>query len=110
LTTATRDYTLNLGKMTQKTQFKKRAGKAISSIRQHAARVMGTKDVRIDPKLNKFVWHKGIRNVPNRVRVRMSRKRGEDEDDKDGMYTLCQLVMVESFKMLGTEKVIDEDA
>jgi len=53
LTTATRDYTLNLGKMTQKTQFKKRAKKAISSMRQHAARVMGTKDVRIDPKLNK---------------------------------------------------------
>merc|ERR1719159_2266981 len=41
---------------------------------------MNTKDVRIDTKLNKFVWSCGVRNVPKRVRVRMSRKRNEDED------------------------------
>merc|ERR1719247_1233091 len=36
---------------------------------------MSTQDVRIDTKLNKFVWSTGVRNVPRRVRVRMSRKR-----------------------------------
>merc|ERR1719408_1202258 len=49
---------------------------------------MSTKDVRIDTKLNKFVWSQGIRNVPKRVRVRMSRKRNEDEDAKEKMFTL----------------------
>merc|ERR1719329_2135078 len=44
---------------------------------------MSTKDVRVDTKLNKFIWSCGIRNVPVRVRVRMSRKRNEDEDAKE---------------------------
>merc|ERR550537_1597137 len=35
---------------------------------------MSTKDVRIDTKLNKAVWTCGVRNVPKRIRVRMSRK------------------------------------
>merc|ERR1719444_158793 len=51
---------------------------------------MVTRDVRIDTKLNKFLWHKGIRNVPRRVRVRISRKRNEDEDAKEKMFTLVQ--------------------
>merc|ERR1719182_1020198 len=61
---------------------------------------MSTKDVRIDTKLNKFVWSCGVRNV--RVRVRMSRKRNEDEDAKQKMFTLVQHVPVESFKNLQT--------
>merc|ERR1719453_3017379 len=64
---------------------------------------MTTKDVRIDTKLNKFVWSHGVRNVPRRVRVRMSRKRNEDEDAKEKMFTLVQHVPVESFKGLQTE-------
>ena len=43
-------------------------------------------DVRIDTKLNKFLWSNGVRNVPRRVRVRLSRKRNEDEDAKDGRW------------------------
>merc|ERR1719446_919436 len=66
---------------------------------------MSTQDVRIDTKLNKFIWSKGIRNVPKRVRVRMSRKRNEDEDAKSKMFTLVQHVPVESFKGLQTENV-----
>merc|ERR1719203_439693 len=69
---------------------------------------MGTKDVRVDTKLNKFIWHKGIRNVPRRVRVRISRKRNEDEDAKEKMFTLVQHVPVESFKDLKTEIVRDD--
>jgi hypothetical protein len=34
-------------------------------------------EVRIDTKLNKFLWSNGVRNVPRRVRVRLSRKRNE---------------------------------
>lgn len=37
-------------------------------------------DVRVDSKLNKFLFSKGVRNVPTRVRVRLSRKRNEDEE------------------------------
>merc|ERR1719386_333705 len=52
---------------------------------------MSTKDVRIDTKLNKFVWSCGVRNVPVRVRVRMSRKRNEDEDAKRRCSPLCNM-------------------
>merc|ERR1719163_134091 len=69
---------------------------------------MQTKDVRIDTKLNKAIWAQGVRNVPKRIRVRFSRKRNEDEDAKEKMFTLVQHVPVESFKNRQTEIVRDE--
>jgi len=80
--TVTREYTVNLHKRIHKTAFKKRAPKAVKQIREFASKVMGTKDVRLDVKLNKLVWCQGIRNVPVRVRVVISRKRNDDEDAK----------------------------
>jgi len=53
--------------------FKKRAPRALQAIRDFARKTMGTEDVRIDTLLNKFLWSKGIRNVPHRVRVRLHR-------------------------------------
>lgn len=47
--------------------------RAIKSIREFAQKVMGTSDVRIDTRLNKHIWHRGIRSPPFRVRVRLSR-------------------------------------
>lgn len=66
---------------------------------------MKTEDVRIDPKLNQFVWNQGIRNLPRRVRVRISRKRNEEES-KSGSewYSLVQHVNVENFTGKLTEK------
>mmetsp|Transcript_21923 Transcript_21923/g.33455 ORF Transcript_21923/g.33455 Transcript_21923/m.33455 type:complete len:117 (-) Transcript_21923:66-416(-) len=101
----TRDYTIHLGKCTHKTTFKKKAPKAIKEIRKFAERAMGTKDVRVDTRLNKYVWATGIRNPPTRVRVRLSRKRNEDEEADEKLYTLAQLVEVPSFKGLITETV-----
>jgi len=104
----TRDFTIHLQKYVHGVQYKKRAKTCIRTIQKFAAKAMGTKDVRIDTKLNKFVWSSGIRYVPRRVRVRLSRKRNEDEEAKEKMYTLCQHVPVESFKNLQTETVRDD--
>ena len=38
----------------------------------------GTTDVRLDPQLNKKVWEAGIKGVPYRLRVRISRKRNDE--------------------------------
>ncbi|KAJ8965634.1 hypothetical protein NQ317_017423 [Molorchus minor] len=65
----TREYTVNLHKRLHGIGFKKRAPRAIKAIRQFAEKQMGTPDVRIDTRLNKQLWSKGIRNVPFRVRV-----------------------------------------
>jgi len=68
---------------------------------------MRTADVRLDVKLNKFIWSKGIRNIPRRVRVRLARLRNEDEDAKEKMYTLVTHVPVATYKKLQT-KVVEE--
>lgn len=78
--------------------FKKRAPRAIKAIKQFAEKQMGTSDVRIDTKLNKAVWAKGIRNVPYRIRVKLSRRRNEDEESTNKLYTLVTHVSVSSFK------------
>lgn len=103
----TRDYTIHLSKRIHKIQFKKRAPRAIKEIRKFAQGVMKTQDVRIDSRLNKFIWSTGIKNPPVRVRVRLSRKRNEDEEASEKLYTLAQLVEVGSFKGLQTENVVE---
>ena len=100
--------------------FKYRAPKAIDAIRAFARKAMGTegknepfgwkkwiyfKDVRVDSRLNKAVWERGIRNVQYRIRVRLHRKRNEDEDSAQKLYTLVTFVPVDTFKGLSTVNV-----
>lgn len=47
-----------------------------------------------------------FRNVPYRIRVRLSRKRNEDEDSPNKLYTLVSYVPVTTFKNLQT---VNED-
>ena len=82
------DTTVNLHKTCHKISFKKKAPRAIREIVSLARKTMGTNDVRIDTELNKFVWSNGIRNIPRRVRVRLSRRRNEEEGAKSEFYTL----------------------
>ena len=83
----TRECTINLNKRLHRVTFKKKARRAISAIKDFARDMMGTDDVRIDPDLNKAVWAKGVRHVPKRIRVRLSRKRNDDEEAKEKFYT-----------------------
>jgi len=101
----TRDYTIHLSKRIHKQQFKNRAPRAIKEIRKFASKAMGTADVRLDSELNKHIWSMGVRSPPTRVRVRLSRKRNEDEEAKEKLYTYAQLVQVDTFKGLSTENV-----
>uniref|UniRef100_A0A4W4EMF8 Large ribosomal subunit protein eL31 n=1 Tax=Electrophorus electricus TaxID=8005 RepID=A0A4W4EMF8_ELEEL len=94
----TREYTINIHKRIHGISFKKRAPRAIKEIRKFAMKEMGTPDVRIDTRLNKAVWAKGVRNVPYRMRVRLSRKRNEDEDSPNKLYTLVTYVPVTTYK------------
>jgi large subunit ribosomal protein L31e len=41
--------------------FKRRAPRALKEIRKFAMKEMGTPDVRIDTRLNKAVWTKGVK-------------------------------------------------
>uniref|UniRef100_A0A7R9WA07 60S ribosomal protein L31 n=1 Tax=Pseudictyota dubia TaxID=2749911 RepID=A0A7R9WA07_9STRA len=103
-----RDYTIHLHKRLQGITFKKKAARAVREIKKFAQKAMYTKDVRVDPTLNKFIWSKGVRNVPYRVRVRLSRKRNDDDESEDKYYTLVSHVEVSTFKGLKTENVAEE--
>ncbi|XP_039014697.1 60S ribosomal protein L31-like [Hibiscus syriacus] len=101
----TREYTINLHKRLHSCTFKKKAPKAIKEIRKFAEKAMGTKDVIVDVKLNKLLWRGGIRSVPRRVRVRVARKRNDDEDAKEELYSLVTVAEIpaEGLKGLGTK-------
>merc|ERR1712121_42543 len=105
----TREYTVNIHKRIHGIGFKRRAPRAIKEIRKFAEKMMGTPDVRIDTRLNKHMWSKGVRNVPFRVRVRLARKRNEDEDSPHKLYTLVTYVPVTTFKGLQTVNVDSSD-
>ncbi|CAO2596539.1 60S ribosomal protein L31 [Lemmus lemmus] len=73
--------------------------------KKRAPKEMGTPNVRIDTTLNKDVWTREIRNVPYRIRVRLTRKRNEDEDSPNKLYPLVTYVPVTTFKNLQTVNV-----
>ncbi|XP_072653224.1 large ribosomal subunit protein eL31-like [Canis lupus baileyi] len=96
----TREYTINIHKRIHGVGFKKPAPRALKEIWKFAMKEMGTPDVCTDTRLNKAVWAKGIRNVPYRISVRLSRKRNEDEDSPNKLYMLVTYVPVTTFKNL----------
>ncbi|KAF9484321.1 hypothetical protein BDN70DRAFT_872829 [Pholiota conissans] len=98
----TREYTIHLHKRVHGRSFKKRAPWAVKSVIDFAQKTMGTSDVRLDPKLNQAVWAQGIKTVPHRLRVKLERKRNDDEGAKEKLYTYVSHVPVASFKGLQT--------
>jgi len=87
-----REYTIHLHKHVHGRSFKKRAPHALKVIKKFAEEQMGTKDVRVDTQLNKQVWAHGIKKVPHRIRVVLARKRNDDDEAKDKLYTLVSYV------------------
>ncbi|KAF8351896.1 ribosomal protein L31e-domain-containing protein [Amanita rubescens] len=102
----TREYTIHLHKRVHDRSFKKRAPWAIKSILEFSRKAMGTSDVRLDPKLNQEVWAQGIKSVPHRMRLKLERKRNDEENAKEKLYTYVSHVPVTSFK--GLETVVVE--
>merc|ERR1712196_99913 len=91
----TREFTINMHKRLHSTTFKKRAPRAVRAIKKFATQMLGTSDVRIHPQLNHAVRAKGIKNVPHRLRVRCERRRNEDEDAKEKLFTIVTHVIVD---------------
>jgi large subunit ribosomal protein L31e len=95
-TVVSREYTINLHKRLHGVTFKKRAPRAVKEIKAFAAKVMLTKDVRVDVKLNKAIWSQGIRSVPNKLRVVINRLRDEAAEEET-MYSLVELAEEQDF-------------
>ena len=88
----TRKLTINLHKQLHGEKFKKKAPKAVKVVKTLAQKMMFTKDVRVDPELNKELWRNGVRNVTRRISIIMERKKHEEDDEaEEKMYTLVKL-------------------
>ena len=104
----TTEYTINIHKRIHGVGSKKHAPRPLKEIQKFAMKEMVTPDMRIDTRLNKAVWAKGIRNVPYRIRVQLSRKHNEDEDSPNKLCTLVTRVLyvpVTTYKNLQTVNV-----
>merc|ERR1719499_1747403 len=70
---------------------------------------MGTEKVKLDAGLNKAVWSKGIRNIPRRIRVRISRQLDDEEDRQEDYISVVSHVDVPENVRMSTRIVTDAD-
>jgi|SRR5579863_2257854 large subunit ribosomal protein L31e len=54
---------------------RRRAGHALTTVRRFVSRHMkgAIEDVWIDPRLNEYIWERGIQHIPRQVRVKAIR-------------------------------------
>ncbi len=69
-------YTVNFRKAWITPEYK-RTNRVIGILREFAIRHMKTDDIKIDQYLNRYLWQRGKRNPPRKIRVRMTK----DETD-----------------------------
>ena len=48
------------------------------------------------------MWESGVKGVPYRIRIRISRRRNDEEDAKEKLYSFVQAVNVKNPKGLHT--------
>ncbi|MCI4333105.1 MAG: 60S ribosomal protein L31 [Thermoplasmata archaeon] len=70
-----REYIIPLRASMHQPSRRRRAGHALETVRRFVGRHMkGTvADVWIDPRLNEFIWTRGVQHVPSKVRVKAIR-------------------------------------
>lgn len=78
--------------------LRKRTPAAVKAVKAFATKAMGTKDVRLDPALNKALWSRGVKHINHRIRVRIARKRNDDENAKEKLFSYVSYVPVSTFK------------
>ncbi len=105
------ECTIHIGKNLKGRTFNKRAPTAVKKIREFAHTLMRTKDNRIDASLNNYLWSRGIKGVPKRVRVLISRKvaeQGENASKRKHLYTVITHVPTEDFSGKLTKSVVKQ--
>jgi large subunit ribosomal protein L31e len=68
-----RIYIIPLRKAKRKPRSR-RANAAVRLIKDYLQRHMKVEDVKIDNKLNEFIWERGIHKIPSRVKIKVSKK------------------------------------
>ena len=69
------ECSLNLHRRTFGVKFKNRVSKTIKEIRKFSKKLTDVNTIRIDPLLNKVLCNGGPKRVPNRIRIRLSKRK-----------------------------------
>ena len=108
----TYECTIHMGKNLKGRTFHKRAPTAVKKVREFAQTLMRTKDNRVDASLNNFLWSRGVKGVPKRVRVRIERKVAEQGENATGsrkhLYSVVSYVPCDSFENKLTTQVVKQ--
>jgi large subunit ribosomal protein L31e len=100
-----REYTIRFHRYVFGRSFRKRTPHAVKAVKSFAEKAMGTKDVRLDPTLNRILWSRGVKHINHRMRVRIVRRRNDDENAKEKFYSSVTHIPVTMFKHLTTVTV-----
>jgi len=103
------ECTVHMSKLLKGRTFNKRAPTAVKKIRGFAQNLMRTKDNRVDATLNNFLWSRGVKGVPDRVRVKIQRKVAESSEStskRKHLYTVISHVPCTNFKGLLTKQIV----
>ena len=68
-----RTYTIPLRKEFLKVPNWKRTKKAVTAAKQFLVKHMKSEDVRLGKDVNEFLWQRGLRNPPHKVKVQVTR-------------------------------------
>lgn len=101
----TREFTVNVHRRIHGCTYKKRAPKAVQAVRKFVQQQMGTPEAVIDQALNEFLWSKGIRKAPFRVRIRCERKYSESEDGEKKLVSVVTHVPLTRQELRGMRNV-----
>lgn len=82
---------INIHKRIFGVKFKNRARNCILEIKKFAQKLMGSKNVRIDTRLNRYIWAKGPRNSPFSIRIRVEKKKCFSENFDDWVIFISQV-------------------
>jgi len=70
-----REFVVPLRASQHQPSRRRRAGHALETVRRFITRHMqgDASDVWIDPRLNEYIWRRGIQHIPSKVRVKAIR-------------------------------------
>ncbi len=105
-----REYIIPLRKQVNKVPRYKKTNKAIRTIKEFVARHMKIPDrdlnkVKLDRYLNEFVWMRGIRNPPSKIKVKVIR---EDENVRVELAELPGKIKFKKERIEKREKKAEE--
>lgn len=67
-----REFVIPLRASQHQPSRRRRAGHALETVRRFITRHMkgAPEDVWIDPRLNEYIWERGVQHIPSKVRVK----------------------------------------